>query len=371
MTDIRPKNDRNENNERVDTMGTNVYSSKDNQSMHNSLNSEFILYQVLLQQILNGESSLTKVPSSILKYFEPDDKTDQKIMKEFDKEYEPSKAIHWYTKESCIYKILNKALRTQNIDDINPFGYFIRDLDTQLEKEHKLFVKQQNKSSIQVYRGQFISKDELNRLKTTQGELISMNSFLSTSTNKTKAVEFATSRPPPTDQLTPILLEINVDLNAFTKPFADIKHLSAFSEEEEILFMFGAIFRLDQIYYNKEVKLWIANLTLCTLADQDVKQLTSTLDDQLDGQNQLIALGNYFTQMMKYDQAKEHFEKILKNNLTKDPIELAYCHHGLSRVNKKQMDYISGKKNIEKSLDYLIKNAKEKDHPLISQCYND
>ncbi|CAF1403434.1 unnamed protein product, partial [Adineta steineri] len=45
MTDIRPKNDRNENNERVDTMGTNVYSSKDNQSMHNSLNSEFILYQ--------------------------------------------------------------------------------------------------------------------------------------------------------------------------------------------------------------------------------------------------------------------------------------------------------------------------------------
>ena len=107
---------------------------------------------------------------------------------------------------------------------------------------------------LQVYRGQFISIDEVNRLKTGKGQLISMNSFLSTSTNKKKALEFATSRSPPNDQLTSILLEIDVNLECLIQDhYADIKHLSAFSEEEEILFMFGCVFRIDEIYYDEKL----------------------------------------------------------------------------------------------------------------------
>ena len=205
---------KNGKNERAGRMGTNVYSSKDNKSLHKSLNSEFILYQTLLKQILEGKNLSGIDISSLLKYFQPEDKNDKKIMKEFDTSYNRNQAIHWYTRETCIYKILNKALRTQNIDDINPFDSFIRDLNAQLSEQHKLFVKQQKTSSIKVYRGQFISKDEVNRLKSGIGQFISMNSFLSTSTNRKKALEFATSRQPPNDTLTSILLEIHVDLNA-------------------------------------------------------------------------------------------------------------------------------------------------------------
>ena len=45
---VRRKQDPGKQNDRVDTMGTNVYSGKDDKSMHKSLNGEFILYKILL-----------------------------------------------------------------------------------------------------------------------------------------------------------------------------------------------------------------------------------------------------------------------------------------------------------------------------------
>ncbi|CAF3696016.1 unnamed protein product [Rotaria sp. Silwood1] len=367
----RRKQDPDKQSVRVDTMGTNVYSAKDNQSMHKSLNGEFILYQVLLQQILDEKDSLSSNESLLINYFEPNDMVDKKVMDEFDTSYDPQKAIHWYTRETCIYKILNKALRTQNIDDVNPFESFIRDLNAQLSEQHKLFVKQQTTPFIKGYRGQFISKDEVNRLKSGIGQFISMNSFLSTSTNRKKALEFATSRAPPNDTLTSILLEINVDLNANSKPYADIRHLSAFSEEEEILFMLGCVFRIDDINYDEQTKLWMANLTLCSEDDQDMKNFSSSLDNQLKGQNQLIAIGYNFIDMLKYDDAQKHFEKILKQNLAKDNIELAYCYHGLAKANEKQGNSNLSIENLNQALNYLSKSSSSDDHPLISQCYND
>src|SRR6185437_10514092 len=92
-----------ERTQQADTMGTNVYSSKDNQSMHKSLNGEFILYQILLQRILDGKDPSTSNNSSLVKYFQPDDKKDEETLTEFDTNYQPNKAIHWYTRESCIY----------------------------------------------------------------------------------------------------------------------------------------------------------------------------------------------------------------------------------------------------------------------------
>ncbi|CAF4446661.1 unnamed protein product, partial [Adineta steineri] len=142
---------------------------------------------------------------------------------------------------------------------------FIIDLNQQLKQEHQLFSKQQKNSIINLYRGQFIHKDELNRLKTTIGELISMNSFLSTTKNKIKALEFIKNRSSPNEQLISILLEINVNIKSQTSPLADIKHLSVSSqEEEEILFMFGAIFRIDDVSFDEELKIWKTKLTLCS-----------------------------------------------------------------------------------------------------------
>ncbi|CAF1164936.1 unnamed protein product, partial [Rotaria sordida] len=355
----------------VDRMGTNVYSSKDHKSMHKSLNGEFILYQLLIEEIFDEHQTLIPGYNSLTEYFQPNDDDDKKVMVEFDKEYDPKKAIYWYTRESCIYKILNRSLRTQSIDGIIPFSSFIKDLNKQLDDEHKSFVKNQKSSSIKVYRGQIISKDEVNRLKSGKGELISVNSFLSTSTNKEKAIEFATSRSPPTDELTSILFDITIDLNNITKPYADIKQFSAYPDEEEILFMLGSIFRIENVDYDEKKKIWIGKLTLCSSNDSDIKNFSSELNNELHGQNRFISIGYYFIEMFQFDYAQEHFENILDGNLIKDDIDLAYCHHGLAKVNYKKGDYNIAISNINQSLKYLLDNQKFKNHPLISLCYHD
>ena len=46
------------------------------------------------------------------------------IIQEFEIKYDRSKAIGWYTRECCLYRILNKALRIQNTDALFIFGFF-------------------------------------------------------------------------------------------------------------------------------------------------------------------------------------------------------------------------------------------------------
>ena len=68
-----------------------------------------------------------------------------------------------------------------------------------------------------------------------------MNSFLLTSINRKKALEIATRKPPLNDELTRILSEIDTKLDTISKPYADIKHLSAIPDEEGILFMIDCV----------------------------------------------------------------------------------------------------------------------------------
>ena len=53
-----------------DTICINVYSSKNNKSMHKSLNSEFILYQMLLDHVLDEKQPLpVAAQDGLTKYF--------------------------------------------------------------------------------------------------------------------------------------------------------------------------------------------------------------------------------------------------------------------------------------------------------------
>ncbi|CAF1465795.1 unnamed protein product [Adineta steineri] len=96
------------------------------------------------------------------------------VLREFNESYSPEKALFWYTRHSFLYRMLNKALRVQNINVLFLFGVFIRDIYQQLEK----LQQEQDQISIRVYRGQLMSKQELDILKECKGQFISINTFL-------------------------------------------------------------------------------------------------------------------------------------------------------------------------------------------------
>ena len=69
------------------------------------------------------------------------------IIQDFQCTYSSERAVWWYTRESCFYRILNKALRTQNIDLLFLLRPFIFDIRRQL-------LRSQSKSPMHVYRSQ-------------------------------------------------------------------------------------------------------------------------------------------------------------------------------------------------------------------------
>ena len=56
---------------------------------------------------------------------------------EFERDYEKHSPTWWYTRDCFVYRMLNKALRTCDIEVITKFGLFIKDLHCQLKCLHQ------------------------------------------------------------------------------------------------------------------------------------------------------------------------------------------------------------------------------------------
>ncbi|CAF1152950.1 unnamed protein product [Didymodactylos carnosus] len=246
-----------------DITSVSVFTRDDNENAENSLesrNASFMWFQLFVEVLLRmyHKSSARNELISLCKKSYVGNKSEQTLIDEFERQYKPDKAIWWYTHESCLYRILNKALRVQDFHTIFALRSFITDIAKQLKKENERFIRTSNKSCpiIKVYHGQGIDIDELNLMKSNIGEFISMNCFLSTSKNRATALRFA-RQFDMTKELGRILFEIDIDTRLLTKAFADITHLSYYKGEDEVLIMLGAMFRIEKISYDKKEQMWI------------------------------------------------------------------------------------------------------------------
>ena len=119
--------------------------------------------------------------------------TQMKNIASFDVNYQASNAIHWYTSDSFIYKLINKALRTEDIEVLHTFRFFIIDLCANLAEKHKEMLDLDIDLPPVVYRGTQMTREDIDSLKENEGCLIATNGFLSTSRNYEVAKMFAGS----------------------------------------------------------------------------------------------------------------------------------------------------------------------------------
>ena len=118
------------------------------------------------------------------------DPTERKKIADFKENYTPDKAFWWYTYDCFVFRLLNRALRTQNLTTIFKFRFFINDLHKQIQLLYRRYLTDHAQSNLTVYRGQFMSMEELDALKNNVNQVISMNSFLSTTRNRNVAEIF-------------------------------------------------------------------------------------------------------------------------------------------------------------------------------------
>ncbi|CAF3594633.1 unnamed protein product [Rotaria socialis] len=192
-------------------LSTNIFTTNaDSGTSTMEINGEFVFSQVLIDCLPRLKSTQvdTKEIINHCKNEYEGNQIELSNISEFEQDYSPKKVLRWYTRESFFYKTLNGALRTQNIHLIFLFRSFISDLHQQLQDY-------QAKHRLRVYRSQVISNDELKILKQFLGQLISIDSFFSTSTDYWKALSCLDLSDASGD-LERILFEINADPNIVT-----------------------------------------------------------------------------------------------------------------------------------------------------------
>ncbi|CAF0982705.1 unnamed protein product [Didymodactylos carnosus] len=288
------------------------------------------------------------------------------VIDQFDKMYSKEQAIEWYTKECFLYRMLNKALRTQDVDMLFKLGFFIKDLHEEL---HNL----QNSSTthlgrtITVYRGLGIPNKEFESLQKKVGGLLSMNSFLSTSAQEAVAVRFARNSLGRSD-ITSVLFEMMVDTEKCRQPFSNIKTVSTYSTEDEILFSMGTVFRIISIKKLKKEGVWNVKLKLNGDEDIELSVLTNHIKRELGESNNLNTLGMLLIRMGENSRAEQYFHMLL-DDTSLDQSAHALAHNNLGRVYDNQADYEKALKSYEKSLEiYLI--SLPPNHPDIAATYN-
>jgi hypothetical protein len=99
---------------------------------------------------------------------------------EFQETYEPTQAIYWYIKQSFVYRLVNKALRTEDYEAFLRLRFFIIDLSKNLEQRYEHL--RSTSTTVTSYRGLKLDRSEIHSLKQNIGKEVAANGYYSTST---------------------------------------------------------------------------------------------------------------------------------------------------------------------------------------------
>ena len=231
---------------------------------------------ILPFHILPAESSLTNTNSTLTKeiicMMEDDDLHENmidycrsqyannhhvlKMIDEFDQNFEKYSPITWYTREGFLYKMLNKALRANDIKPLFFLHNYVRRLHQQLVELHRQSVRTE---PLILYRGQQMSTVDFENIKNNIGGLLSVSNFLST-TAAADIAEIYAGHPLDDQTVCSILFQLYIDPSVNSTPYADIQKFSFFEgAEREYLFSMGSVFRIDKVR-QRDDQVWLVYL---------------------------------------------------------------------------------------------------------------
>lgn len=238
------------------------------------LDSSFMYSQLLKEIFLDTPCNDKEEKRAFTDYCRVQDvyKIATTMINEFEEKYDDQSSIWWYTRNCFIYEMLNKALRTQEIEIILKMSFFLRNLHCQIEQ---LYLKQDHMDHLTVFRGQGVSNIDFEKIKNNIGGLLSFNNFLSTSTDDQVAYMFADSARQNLDSIG-IIFQIETNTSSSSTAFASVREFSFLHEEQEILFSINSVFRIAE---TKKIddRLWQTNLTLTSDNDPLLKDLTECM----------------------------------------------------------------------------------------------
>ena len=366
---IQIQSDQNKNNcsKMCETLVFSIFNPNATSAHEESttgINGQFLYSQLLIECLIRMKSTMNEKNEliSLCKVQYKRNNIELENIRKFEQSYTTDSALEWYSRQSFLYRDLNRALRTQNINLLFVFRFFIRDLAQKLE-QHRC------SSPIHTYRGQFISNEELRSLRDAVGQFASIHSFFSTTLNREVALFFLGDSKAP-NGLQRVLFEVEADpCLAGTKPFANISSISNYSNEEEVLMMIGSVFRLTDVHYGDN-QTWIIKMRLCSDNEHDLKSISDHMRNEYFSA-ETIGLGQFGTilrSMGKFDDAEKYYLRLLKDS-SLDHQDIASCYWGLGIVVANKGQYDQSLQYHERALQ-IYQRTSESNYQDIADIYN-
>lgn len=337
-----------------------------NQKLSKDLSKEsasFLWHQLLirvLRQMPKNDQSKEDLLNKCEEYYRFNEH-ELKNIDEFRKDYSYENAIQWYTDECFLYKLLNKALRTENIQLIYSFRFFIIDLCSEIENE---YLKMKTKTSFKTYRGQIMSIDELEKLKNNIGKILSINGFFSTSLDIDVSFKFARQNVN-LNYLQSIIFEIEVDPSTKTSIYADISHKAIYPNEKEILFNLNSLFKIISVDFNSIDGICKVQLKTTDEGTEDIEQHLKYIQQEIDECSPIIYFGwLLLNELGQVNEAEKYFQTLLKT-LSSDHQDIASVYNGIGRVHSERNNLSLALENYETAYEIRRKQLPD-NHSLIA-----
>ncbi|CAM4970562.1 unnamed protein product [Rotaria socialis] len=255
-----------------------------------------------------------------------------KQVDEFEDTYSSTDAIRFYSKDSFLFRSVNKALRCENIERIFTFHPFISHLHQQLLKLGSEQRCTGNCLQTVLHRGKKLPASVLQQLQDNTDHLISINSFLSTTKNDNVANMFADNVNMRSGYET-VILEMHLDDTSLEKmmqmkrPCADITNQCENPDEEEVLFFMGFVWCIKSVNQAPENH-WKVELELST--DMNVHMANNF--NELKGECTYFTLGKILHELGEYTDAINFYERMLESasNLSSKTRAEIHFHIGIS-----------------------------------------
>lgn len=260
------------------------------------------------------------------------------------------------------------------------------------------------------YKAEIISRDKLHLLKQGIDKYITFQSFLSTTTDKSRSLDFINKTDVDYKKQAIVLYVIDMnyenDIQHLVQPLSNITLISCTRDEREILFSIGQVFKIRSMIQNEVTRIWTVHLEI--LRTNETEYLTNLtnyyLSKIIDKEifyngiqarvnyepltiTTFVTIGDYYSSILvkDYDKAEFYYEKFLKEELeSPDDFDFAgqpafyynrvynlyYLAHGyinlqLARIRYEQEKYVESGEYSQKAQDAYIKLPKTLDPKIL------
>jgi tetratricopeptide (TPR) repeat protein len=301
----------------------------------------FFLFQALSRFLTKmecdrGQSFADMIEACRLHYI--NDSIEGQKIDDFAKQYQAMDAILHYTEDSFLFRLVGKAFRSEDFENIFIFRRFIIDLHRELDK----LVKKPETADkmLQLYRGKKLRTIILQYLKDNVGALLSMNGFLSTTYNLDFAREIFAGVGQNRPDYESVVFEFCINETTITKTYAEISAVSQYPLEEEVLFSIGSVWRIDSVESNGNLW-WTVKLSSCNDVDLRIVQFFEELPDD----STLLLIGDALHELGQRTKAENFYSKMLDEPTLNDETR-STLYNKIAMINMEQGRYHAARENF-------------------------